>query len=152
MSVGKRFMSVVNMAKNIKEVHPDTLVCYKVGAFVNCYGKDAYILSFLFNYKIKILDNNNIVSGFPKNALPKLKARLKREKIDNIIIDTKNNYDVNEKEKYNNLNRYDEIMEKAQKNTKLKVRIQKISDYLFKNKDTELIRKIEDLIYESRKI
>ena len=47
MSVGKRFMSVVNMAKNIKEVHPDTLVCYKVGAFVNCYGKDAYILSFL---------------------------------------------------------------------------------------------------------
>lgn len=43
-------------------------------------------------------------------------------------------------------------MEKAQKNTKLKVRIQKISDYLFKNKDTELIRKIEDLIYESRKI
>lgn len=87
------------MAKNIKEVHPNTLVCYKVGAFVNCYGKDAYILSFLFNYKIKPLEDNNIVSGFPKNALPKLTARLQREKIDYIIIDTKNNYDVDEEEK-----------------------------------------------------
>lgn len=43
-------------------------------------------------------------------------------------------------------------MEKAQKHTKLKVRIQKISEYLIKNDDIELIRKIENLIYESGKI
>ena len=40
-------MSVINMAKNIKEVHPNASVCYKVGAFVNCYGKDAYNIIFV---------------------------------------------------------------------------------------------------------
>ena len=45
-------MGVVNMAKDIKKVHPEELVCYKVGAFVQTFGKDAYILSYLFGYKL----------------------------------------------------------------------------------------------------
>ena len=40
-----RKMSVINMAKNIKQVHPNSVICYKVGAFYHCYGKDAYIIS-----------------------------------------------------------------------------------------------------------
>ena len=39
-------MSVVNMAKDIKKVHPEDVVMYKVGNFVQSFGKDAYILSF----------------------------------------------------------------------------------------------------------
>lgn len=145
-------MSVINMAKNIKEIHKQYLVCYKVGAFVNCYGKDAYILSYLFNYKIKTIQDNIMVSGFPKNALAKLTAKLQREKINYIIIDTRNNYEIDEKEEYKNLNTYNEILEKAQKNVKIKIRVQKIAEYLLKKEDIELIRKIENLIYENRKI
>ena len=40
-------MSVVNMAQNIKNIHPDYMIMYKVGGFYNCYGKDAYIASYL---------------------------------------------------------------------------------------------------------
>ena len=74
-------MSVVNMAKNIKEIHPNDLVIYKVGAFYNSYGKDAYILSYLFEYRIKEVELNISVAGFPKNAISKVIARLEREKI-----------------------------------------------------------------------
>ena len=49
------------MAKNIKEVHPNALVCYKVGAFVNCYGKDAYIISYLFDYKIRMVTESDVI-------------------------------------------------------------------------------------------
>lgn len=31
-------MGVVSMAKDIKKVHPEELVCYKVGAFVQAFG------------------------------------------------------------------------------------------------------------------
>ena len=40
-------MSVVNMAKDIKKVHPEDVVMYKVGNFVQSFGKDAYILSYV---------------------------------------------------------------------------------------------------------
>lgn len=35
-------MSVVSMAKDIKKVHPNFVICYKVGTFVQVLGKDAY--------------------------------------------------------------------------------------------------------------
>ena len=145
-------MSVINMAKNIKEVHPNALVCYKVGAFVNCYGKDAYIISYLFDYKIRMVTDSMISIGFPINAIPKITARFQREKINYIIIDTKSNYNVDEEEDYNNLNRYNEVMDKAQKEVKIKVRVQKISNYLIENKKIELIREIEKLIDEGGEI
>lgn len=145
-------MSVLNMSKNIKMIHPNYLICYRVGAFVNCYGKDAYILSYLFNYKINKVNQSNIMSGFPKNALPKVTARIQREKINYIILDTRNNYDIDEKEEYGNLNRYDEIMDNAQKYVKAKFRVQQIADYLLSSKDSKIIGKIENIIYENRKI
>ena len=70
MSVGSEGgikMSVINMAKNIKEVHPNALVCYKVGAFVNCYGKDVYIISYLFDYKIKMVTDSMICKRLTKD-------------------------------------------------------------------------------------
>ena len=46
-------MGVMNMAKTIKQVHPDYLVMYKAGAFCNIYGKDSYIMASLFDYQMK---------------------------------------------------------------------------------------------------
>ena len=40
-------MGVVSMAKDIKKVHPEDVVCYKIGAFVQAFGKDAYVMSYL---------------------------------------------------------------------------------------------------------
>lgn len=130
-------------------MNQDSLICYKVGTFVNCYGKDAYILSYLFNYKIKSLKENMIMSGFPRNAIPKVTSKLQKTKINYLVIDVRNNYDVDEKEDYKNLNTYIDVLEQAQKGEKIKVRIRKINEYLLENKETELIRKIEELINEN---
>lgn len=145
-------LSVINMAKNIKQIHPNFLICYKVGAFYHCYGKDAYLLSYLFGYKIKEAEKNVSVSGFPKNAMPKIMARLEREKINYIVIDTRNNYDVETQEDFNNLNRYDEKFEESRKIVNLRRRVEKICELLIEEADIKKIRKIEEFVYENREI
>ena len=46
-------MSIMNMVKNIKEIHPKSLLLFKVGAFCEAYGKDSYIISYLFDYQVR---------------------------------------------------------------------------------------------------
>ncbi|MBQ9298609.1 MAG: hypothetical protein IJ223_06275 [Clostridia bacterium] len=40
-------MSVVNIVKNVKDVHKQSVILVKIGTFVNVFGKDAYIISYL---------------------------------------------------------------------------------------------------------
>lgn len=145
-------MSVINMAKNIKQVHRDSIICYKVGTFYNCYGKDSYILSYLFNYKIKTIEHDIPVCGFQKSVLPRVSSRFQKEKINYIIIDTKNNYDIDEKEEFGNLNMYNEKLNKSKEKIKVKLRVEKISKILLEKNNIELIRKIEKIVNENRKI
>ena len=54
-------MSVIQMTQRIKQIHPEYVIIYKVGAFCNTFGKDSYIISSIFNYelkstKIKVID------------------------------------------------------------------------------------------------
>ena len=149
-------MSVVNMAKNIKQIHPKYLLCFKVGKFYNVYGKDAYITAYLFSYKIKMIEKDIATCGFPIEKLPKAMATFESKKINYIIIDTRNNYDVDVKDDNKNLNTYDEIFEKAHKYIRAKMRIEKIYENLiniieeddFKQK----LKKVEEIVYETRKI
>ena len=60
------------MAKDIKKVHPEDVVCYKVGAFVQAFGKDAYIISYLFGYKLSVAKGEIPTCGFPKRAIGKV--------------------------------------------------------------------------------
>lgn len=145
-------MSVINMSKNIKQFHQDYLICYKSGTFYHSYDKDAYIISNIFDYSIKKVNNDTLVSGFPRNAISKVMARLEREKINYMIIDTRNNYDVDKKEEFGNLNKYTEIFEKSHKTVNLRKRVYKIEEKLLKELDIEKIRKIENMVYESRKV
>ena len=46
-------MATTTIIKTIKEVHPKDLVLVKIGSFYHIYGKDAYIISYLFGYKLK---------------------------------------------------------------------------------------------------
>ncbi len=76
-------MGKVNMVRNIKEIHPRAVILLKVGAFCEAYGRDSYILSYLFGYQVKQKGNNDIPkTGFSKKALPKVLSRLEEEKID----------------------------------------------------------------------
>ena len=53
-------MGIVSMAKDIKKVHPEEVVCYKVGAFVQTFGKDAYVMPYLFGYKLSEKKENKL--------------------------------------------------------------------------------------------
>ena len=39
--------------RSIKEIHKYDLCLFKVGAFYHAYGRDSYILAYLFDYKLK---------------------------------------------------------------------------------------------------
>lgn len=64
-------MEVNKMVKTIKQIHKEDVVMIKYGNFYHAYGKDAYIISYIFDYKLK--EENGIYTvGFPINSLNKV--------------------------------------------------------------------------------
>ena len=144
------------MIKTIKDIHPDWVCIFKIGTFYHAYNKDSYILSYLFNYKIKELGKNHVESGFPEVALARVQAKLENKKINYIVLDRKNNYDVDYQENYNKQNNYNNVYEKANKKINRTKRIERISEFLKENIEasdfTKLIGKMEEIMYERGEI
>ena len=146
-------MGIINMVQNVKEIHYKYIVFVKVGNFYYCYGRDSYIISYLFNYKINILNQNIYSCSFPQNALNKVIANLEQKKINYLILDRRNNYEIIEKSDNKNLNRYDKFYEIGKKKKVMEMRVEKIRSYLLENmEDKELIERIEKAINERRKV
>lgn len=146
----------MTMIQEIKKVHTYDVVLVKIGQFFHAYGKDAYIVSYLMEYKLSVKDNIYTV-GFPTKIINKVMSKLENEKINYIILDRQNNYDVEEKSDNKNLNKYQETYEKAKEYINIKNRVNKICKYLennmLKKECKEKIRKIEEIIQdEGRKI
>lgn len=88
-------MSILNIVKTAKEVHKTVIVMVKIGKFYQVYGKDAYIISYMFDYKLRKVNNNNLYSSaFPKKYISKIKSKIEKYKIYYILIDVRNNYEV----------------------------------------------------------
>lgn len=149
-------MSIINIVKNIKQVHPEHIILIKIGKFYYSYSKDAYIISYIFGYKLKNIEENIKVCAFSVFILNKIMAKLEENKINYIIIDRRNNYEVDEKSDNGNLNKYNLYLEKSKKYINQKNKIEEIYNYLISNieNDTnnELIKEIERQINERRKI
>ena len=114
----------------------------QVGKFIYAYGKDAYIMSYVFDYKARLIENNIYVCGFPRNKIKNVMATLENKKINYIILDRRNSYRVDEKSDNKNLNRYDDYLDKAIKYVKRKQKIDYIYDYLINNIEKDEIDKI----------
>lgn len=140
------------MIKTIKEIHSKDVCMFKIGTFYHTYNRDSYILSYIFDYKIKELGANHKECGFPEVALPRVLARLEKEKINYVVLDRRNNYDVDSKEDYKKQNNYDKIFEKANKKINRQKRIDRLTNYLKENMDSEkfieIIGKMEEVMYE----
>lgn len=143
----------VKMAKTMKEIHPDSILLFKQGTFYHAYGKDALILLYYFDYKIKTVEKNVPTCGFPQNAINRVSAKLEREKINYITVDVKNDNDIVNQEDFKNLNRFEEVLEIAKKIVNLKRRIYAIESYLLDEIKSENIHKkiieIENILYEN---
>lgn len=139
------------MIEAIKKIHKEDIVLVKIGTFYNAYGKDAYILSYLFNYKLNKVQDT-YTSAFPVNSLNKIRAGLERSKINYIIVDRRNNYDIEEESNNKKQNKYNKILEDAKREITTKKRIARIVKQLEEN--IEIIEKVETLMmeYERREI
>ena len=149
-------MAMSTMIKTIKEVHNKDIVLIKIGSFYHAYGKDAYILSYIFGYKLKKFEREYVTCGFPIDSISKVMAKLEEKKINYVLLDKRNNYEVDEKSNNKNLNTYDKIYEISRKYVNLKRRIDDIYEILVDNIESEDIKskiiQIEEIIYEGRKI
>lgn len=145
-------LSTTNMIRNAKEIHPDKLLLVRIGKFYHAYGKDAYILSFLFNYQLKKVKQNVNTAGFPEAALNKVEKILEDKKVDYMVLDKASDYDVLEDESFKDQNQYDVIYGKAHKYVTRKNKIDAIYEHLISNisaEDTrEKINQIEEILYE----
>lgn len=150
-------MSKVNqMIENIGKLYPESVKCYRMGNFYQCFGKDTYIMSYLFNYKINYIKNDIPITGFPKKAISKVQAKLEQKKINYIFIDVRNNYDIDVESNNGNLNIYKKFLIEASYYVKIQNRINLICKELTSNINKpdikNKIEKIEEIVYENRKI
>ncbi len=146
-------MGIINIVENIKKIHEDYIVFIHVGNFYYCYGRDSYILSYLFNYKINILKNEIYSCSFPSSVLARILNQLENKKISYIILDKRHNYEVDDKQNFKNLNTYQKYYEKGKEKFSTKMRIEKIYQYLLENMDDKtFITEVEEKIHERRKI
>ena len=123
-----------------------------MGQFYHCYGRDAVIISYLFNYSVKKI-NNNYDCGFPITAINKIKTRIEDQKISYLVINKADNYEVYEEENFKKENTYIQIYNKAHKYINRKNRIIEIYNYLIENINSddikEKINEVEEILYEN---
>jgi len=146
-------MKIDNVIKTMKEINPETVILIQIGAFYHVYGKDSYILSYLFGYQIKSLENSYNTCGVPKSGLNKVLKVLEDNKINYLVTIKSQNYDVETDMKYKDKNQYKEIYEKAYKYVTIKNRINAISNYLLENINTPdikfKIQKVEEVLFDN---
>lgn len=94
--------------------------------------------------------------AFLKKYFGKVVSTLEEKKINYLIIDPRNNYDVDEKSDNRNLNTYEKEFNKAYSIEKQKNRINKIKEklesYVGKKEFKIIIKKMEDILDENREI
>lgn len=145
---------IINMVQTIKEVHPDEVLLIKTGTFYNAYLKDAMILAYTCNYKIKKIESKYNVCGFPTTTINKVKLALEQRKINYRLLDRAHNYEEEENQNFNSKNMYGEEYKKAFKYLSTMNRIDTINAYLVENVNNEnitnIITNIEKEINENK--
>ena len=148
-------MKIENTIKIVKEIHPNDIVFLKVGQFYHCYGKDAVIISYIFDYTIKKLDNI-YDCGFPITSINKIEAKVEDLKINYLVVNKADNYEVYEEQDFKSENKYIQTYNKAHKYISRKNRITEIYNYLMENINSENIKEkineVEEILYEGWEI
>lgn len=120
------------------------MLLFKKGKFYNTYGDDSIILNYLFGYKI--LKDNKL--GFPENILTKVLNTIEDKKISYSIISNDENPII---KKYDKLNKYHAILNKAYEYQEVKVRVNRIYDKINSITDVntleKILKKLEDELF-----
>jgi DNA mismatch repair ATPase MutS len=144
-------MSVLKVIEEAKEKNLDSIILIKIGNFYKVYGKDAYIISYLFKYKLKKIDNTSNECGFPLNVINKIKKSLEERKINYVVLNNSNSSETNECNKFDKENMYKSFFEKAYKYIFNKGKIDLIYDYMLENATDDSFKiklnQIEEILF-----
>lgn len=147
-------MKIENTIKIFKEIHPLSIIMIKMGTFYHAYGRDSYILSYLFGYQIKKIQTNYSSCGFPASGLVRVQSKLEELEISYIILNKSDNYEVVEEEDFKGKNKYNEMYSKSYNYVSKRNRIDSIYQFLLESINEENIKdkiiRIEEIIYEAR--
>lgn len=90
---------------------------------------------------------------FQRKPYGKVIATLESKKINYLVIEPRNNYDVEEKSDNKNLNTYEEEFKKSYTTVKQKEKVEKIKErlelYIGKDEFKNITRKVEDILDEN---
>lgn len=142
-------MSIENEIKIMKDNYPKSVIFVKIGAFYHTYLKDAYIISYLFGYQLKKTQNLNNC-GFTATIFDNVIKKMETEKISYIV--SNNKFEIEKKQDFEMMNKYDEVFENAYKYLLKRSKVEEISRYLMENLGNDNIMKeiseIEQIIYK----
>lgn len=132
-------MKVKDKYEEIKCLHQDEVVLFKVGSFYVTFSKDAIVLNYLFSYQI-----NNGKLGFPISAFEKVCTNLKEKSISFYIFEEEDkNYSSDD-------NLYNDIAKIAERSYYSKcsneLLLERIKNLITTNKDN--YNKIKEFIDE----
>ncbi len=113
------------------------IILRKIGSFYQVFDDDAYIINYLFSYKI-----NNYKCGFPISAIEKVKNELNNKKINYVI---KEEQEI--KMDFKKENKYNSYLKKSLENYNINLKIQEVINSL-KELEPEKIKKILKSIEE----
>ena len=96
-----KYETIRDMETEYHKKYPNSILLVLIGNFYHVYGKDTYIMCYIFKYKIvnslyKIMGNDIISvpnTGFPCNSLDKVLLDLEDKKI-NYVIKAKDKNDI----------------------------------------------------------
>lgn len=146
------------MKLKIKELHPYKVCLFKSGGFYYSYGRDAYIISELMNYKLREITTDLKECAFPLNAVFKVESELEKNKVNYVLISIRNQYNEDKIVKDFSDKDYIKVFEKAKANGNIRNRIEKIYQDLLKRRYgknfKEILVEIERILLldERRKI
>jgi DNA mismatch repair ATPase MutS len=122
-----------------KEKFSKSVVLIKCGIFYEIYNEDAYIISYIFDYKIKEF-SSHVMAGFPEKVIEKVKGKLTKEGISYVILDNDKKF-ISIK-KHVNYTNYEVLLDISCKSYKIEMEIAKIKQALDILKRTKSINKI----------
>ena len=143
-------MKIENTIKIFKEIHPDSLIIIKMGTFYHSYSRDSYILSYLFGYQVKKIQNNYSTCGFPSSALNRVMSKLEELQISYMILNKNENYEVTDEQDFKTKNKYNEMYDKAYNYVSKKNRIDSIYQYLLESIAEDRIKEIQNNKFNKR--
>lgn len=142
-------MKLIDRYNEMKKKYSKSIILIKSGIFYETFNDDAYIMNYIFDYKIKTL-SGFVITGFPEKVLDIVKDRLKKEKISYVVLDNNHPF-VSDKNPFTESN-YEILFDVSYKSYNVKREIEKINQKLDVLKSTksidEIINKIKNIIWK----